>query len=214
MAILSGPVWGPASGAAPKQLVVLCHGVGADGRDLIALAPFFAGVLPDALFVAPDGPEPYDMAPFGRQWFPIGDINPAKLGGGVRRAAKTLDVFIDNELARLKLTDYALIGFSQGAMTALFTGLRRAAAPRAVLAYSGALIEPQTLGGEAKSRPPVLLAHGESDDIVPAFHSRDAEVALRAAGVPAELVLEPGLGHGIGEAGLAAGAALLRRAFA
>ncbi|HUW79533.1 MAG TPA: prolyl oligopeptidase family serine peptidase [Acidocella sp.] len=214
MAILSGPVWGPASGAAPKQLVVLCHGVGADGRDLIALAPFFAGVLPDALFVAPDGPEPYDMAPFGRQWFPIGDINPAKLGGGVRRAAKTLDVFIDNELSRLKLTDYALIGFSQGAMTALFTGLRRAAAPRAVLAYSGALIEPQTLGGEAKSSPPVLLAHGESDDIVPAFHSRDAEVALRAAGVPAELVLEPGLGHGIGEAGLAAGVALLRRAFA
>lgn len=214
MAILSGPVWGPASGAAPKQLVVLCHGVGADGRDLIALAPFFAGVLPDALFVAPDGPEPYDMAPFGRQWFPIGDINPAKLGGGVRRAAKTLDVFIDNELSRLKLTDYALIGFSQGAMTALFTGLRRAAAPRAILAYSGALIEPETLGVEAKSRPPVLLAHGESDDIVPAFHSRDAEVALRAAGVPVELVLEPGLGHGIGEAGMAAGAALLRRVFA
>src|SRR5271154_827650 len=106
MTILSGPSWGPASGAKPKQLVVLCHGVGADGRDLIELAPIFGATLPDAIFIAPNAPEAYDMAPFGRQWFSIGDINPAKLGLGVRRAAKILEAFLDAELARLGLSSY------------------------------------------------------------------------------------------------------------
>jgi phospholipase/carboxylesterase len=213
MTILSGPSWGPASGAKPKQLVVLCHGVGADGRDLIELAPIFGATLPDAIFIAPNAPEAYDMAPFGRQWFSIGDINPAKLGQGVRRAAKVLDAFLDAELARLGLSSYALVGFSQGAMTALFTGLRRAQAPAAILAYSGALIDPQSLAAEIQNHAPVLLAHGESDDIVPAFRSRDAAASLREADIPVELVFSPSLGHGIDEAGLQAGAALLRRVF-
>ncbi len=213
MAKLAGPHWGPAAGGAAKQLVVLCHGVGADGRDLIGLAPLLGGSLPHAVFVAPDAPEPYEMGPYGRQWFSIGNIDPARLGSGVRRAALALDCYIDDELARLGVTTYALVGFSQGAMTALFTGLRRAAGPAAILAYSGALIDAPSLAKEIKCRPPVLLAHGVSDDIVPAFRSRDAQTALRGAGVPVEMVFEPGLGHGIGEAGLAAGRALLENVF-
>ena len=131
----------------------------------------------------------------------------------MRRAAKVLDAFLDAELARLGLSSYALVGFSQGAMTALFTGLRRAQAPAAILAYSGALIDPQSLAAEMPNHAPVLLAHGEADDIVPAFRSRDAAASLREADIPVELVFSPGLGHGIDEAGLQAGAALLRRVF-
>ena len=213
MANLTGPELGPASGGAPRQLVVLCHGVGSNGQDLIELAPFFSPVLPHAVFAAPDAPEPYDMAPFGRQWFSIGNMDPATLAAGARRAAKALDAFIDAELARLNLTDYALVGFSQGAMVALFTGLRRQPGPRAILAYSGALPDPQSLAAEIKSHPHVLLAHGVADDIVPAFRSRDAETSLRAAGVPVQAVFEPGLGHGVGDAGLTAGAELLARVF-
>jgi phospholipase/carboxylesterase len=211
--LLTGPAWGPAAGGKPKQLVVLCHGVGADGRDLIELAPIFGEALPHARFAAPNAPEPYDLAPFGRQWFSIGNIDPNRLGPGVRRAVPVLDAFIDAELARLGIEDYALMGFSQGAMTALFTGLRRSPPPKAVLAFSGALIDPASLDTELKSRPPVLLVHGVVDDIVPAFRSRDAENTLRANGVPAEVVFEPGMGHGIGAVGLAAAAALLQRVF-
>jgi phospholipase/carboxylesterase len=214
MTNLSGPSLGPASGEKPRQLVVLCHGVGADGSDLIDLAQVFAPVLPDAVFIAPDAPEPYDMAPFGRQWFSIGDLDPAKLGAGVRRAAQALDAFVDAELARLGIGEYALVGFSQGAMTALFAGLRRKIAPRAILAYSGALIDPQALIVEMANRPPVLLAHGEADDIVPAFRSRDAAATLRALNVPVELILSEGLGHGVDDSGLQAGATLLGRVFA
>lgn len=213
---LSGPSWGPASKGTPKRLVILCHGVGADGNDLIDLTPFWGRVLPDAVFVAPHAPEPFDMAPSGRQWFPLGDLDPAKLGGGVRRAEKVLDEFIDEQLAKYNLspTAYALMGFSQGAMIALFTGLRRATAPRAILAFSGALIDPETLKAEMKNHAPVLLAHGEADQVVPVFRSRDAEAVLRAANVPVEALYVANLGHGIDDAILDAGALFLKKAFA
>ena len=215
MAELDGPRWGPASKGTPRQLVVLCHGVGADGHDLIDLAPTWSHALPDALFVSVDAPFPHDSG-FGRQWWSVEDRTPSVMAAGVRRAAGFLDAFIEAELSRLGLPAeaYALMGFSQGAMTVLFTGLRRAAAPRAILAFSGALIAPETLTAELANRAPVLLVHGEADDVVPAFRSRDAETALRAAGVPVEAVYVPGLGHGIDDTGLAMGALTLQRSFA
>jgi phospholipase/carboxylesterase len=210
------PSWGPASKSTPRQLVILCHGVGADGHDLIDLAPYWGRALPDAVFVAPHGPEPFDMAPVGRQWFPIGDLNPATLGSGVRRAAVMLDAFIDQQLKKYGLPEaaYALMGFSQGAMTALFTGLRRPHAPRAILVFSGALIAPESLATELKNHAPVLLAHGEMDAVVPAFRSRDAAAALEQAGVPVETVFSPNLEHGIDDIILTAGALFLQKAFA
>jgi phospholipase/carboxylesterase len=220
MTLLDGPRFGPASGGAPRQLVVLCHGLGADGHDLIDLAPVWSRALPDAAFAAPDAPFPCDMGPpgitMGRQWFSVVDRTPARLEAGIRPAAEALGGFLDAELARLGLpaSAYALMGFSQGAMTALFAGLRRKVPPRAILAFSGALIAPQTLAAEITGRPPVLIVHGEADEVVPASRSREAAAALRAAGVPVEETYSPGLGHGIDDAGLSAGALFLQHAFA
>ncbi len=217
MAILEGPVWGPKSRGTVKQIVVLCHGVGADGNDLIDIAPgFYAHALPDALFLSPHAPFPYDMAPFGRQWFSLADRTPAVLDAGVRRAADILGRFVDEQLAQhnLPADAYALMGFSQGAMTALFAGLRRPVAPRTILAYSGALLAPETLAAEMTAKPPVLIAHGAADPVVPIERGRAAEEALRAAGVPLETVYTAGLQHGISEAGLSAGALMLQRVFA
>ena len=214
MAELDGPRWGPASKATPKQLVVLCHGLGADGHDLIDLAPTWGHALPDALFVSVDAPFTHDSG-FGRQWWSVADRSPPVVEAGVRRAAEYLNPFIDAELSRLGLPAdaYALMGFSQGAMTVLFTGLRRASAPRAILAFSGALIGSESLATELANHAPVLLVHGEADDVVPAQRSRDAEGALRAANVPVEAVFVPRLGHGIDDTGLAMGALTLQRAF-
>ncbi|MGH7212632.1 MAG: alpha/beta hydrolase, partial [Acetobacteraceae bacterium] len=150
MTTLDGPRLEPAGGGAARQLVVLCHGVGADGHDLIGLAPAWSHAVPSAAFVAPSAPEHYDQDPYGpgRQWFSVADRTPSIMAHGVRAAAALLGSFIDAELERLALptTAYALMGFSQGAMTALFTGLGRTAAPRAILAYSGALLAPEALG--------------------------------------------------------------------
>jgi phospholipase/carboxylesterase len=215
MAELDGPRWGPASKATPRQLVVLCHGLGADGHDLIDLAPTWSHALPEALFVSVDAPFPHESG-FGRQWWSVEDRSAAVMEAGVRRAAGFLDAFIDAELARLGLPAeaYALMGFSQGAMTVLFTGLRRPTAPRAILAFSGALVAPESLTAELANRAPVLLVHGEADDVVPVHRSRDAEAALRAANVPVEAAYVPRLGHGIDDTGLSMGALALQRAFA
>ncbi len=214
VADLKATRWGPQTGGAAKQLVVLCHGVGADGHDLIDLAPVLGAVLRDAAFAAPDGPEPYDGAPSGRQWWAIGDRNPARMEAGAEAARLLLDAFIDAELVRLGLGPdaYALAGFSQGAMMVLYAGLRRMVAPRAILAYSGALIAPDGLAAR-RNDAPVLLVHGEADGVVPASRSRDAEHALRAAGVPVQASYTPGLGHGIDQAGLATGLSALRKGF-
>ncbi len=215
MAELDGPRWGPASKSAPRQLVVLCHGLGADGHDLIDLAPTWAHALPDAMFVSVDAPFSHDSG-FGRQWWSVADRTPAVMETGLRRAASYLNAFLDAELPRLGLSAeaYALMGFSQGAMTALFTGLRRRPGPRAILAFSGALIAPETLQTELANRAPVLLVHGEADDVVPASRSHEAEAALLAAGVPVEAVYVPVLGHGIDDTGLTMGGLALQRAFA
>jgi phospholipase/carboxylesterase len=207
--------WGPASKAKPRQLVILCHGLGADAYDLIDLAPAWQHACPDALFAAVQAPFPHDSA-FGRQWWSVADRSPPVIEAGVRIAAPYLHGFIDAELARLGLPaeSYALMGFSQGAMVSLFTGLRHPVAPRAILAFSGALIAPETLKAERANQAPVLIVHGEADETVPVSRSHDAEAALIAADVPVEAHYIPRLGHGIDDSGISLGGLALQRGFA
>lgn len=212
---LSGPSCAPKSGGAPKQLVILLHGVGADGNDLIGLAPYYQYVLPDALFVAPNAPLPFDMAPFGYQWFSIQDLHARTRLNGVRQAAPALDAFIDTELARLGLAEdrLALIGFSQGAMMALHVGLRRERTLAGIISHSGMLVGESVLAGEIRSRPPVLLTHGVIDEVLPVQALPVAEGTLRSAGIPVRAHLMPGLGHGIDEATIRLDLAFLKEVF-
>lgn len=213
---LSGPVRKPAAGGKPRQLVVLLHGLGADGNDLIGLAPYWAPLLPAAEFVSPDAPFPCDMAPFGRQWFSLQDRSPEAILGGVRAAAAQLDAFLDEALAAHGLDEskLALVGFSQGTMMSLYVGLRRKTAVAGILGFSGALVGADTLAQEIRSRPPVLLVHGDADEIVPHAALAAAVKALRGAGVPVEDITCPGLGHGIDETGLRRGGEFLRKVLA
>lgn len=210
---LTGPALPPASGGAPKQVVVMLHGVGAGGNDLIDLAPFFQQVLPDALFVSPDAPFAYDMAPMGRQWFSIQDFSPAARLKGAQGAAPLVDAFIDTLLATHGLSENALvlIGFSQGAMMALHVGLRRAQPVAALIGYSGMLLGPDLLADELVSRPPVLLVHGDADEVLPVPALEAAQAGLEAAQVSVEAHVRPGLEHGIDEEGIRFGMRFIAR---
>lgn len=212
--LLDGPRLAPAAGGPARQLIVLLHGVGADGNDLIGLAPYLARELPHAAFASPHAPFPYDMAPFGRQWFSLADRTPARMLEGIRVTTPILDRFLDLELKRHALTDadLALVGFSQGTMTALHVGLRRVAPCAGILGYSGVMVGGGA-SGELRVHPPVLLIHGDEDPVVPhSLHGPTVE-ALRAHGVPVEAHTCIGLGHSIDEQGLALGVAFLRRVF-
>lgn len=209
---LRGPERGPASGGRARAAIVLLHGLGADGEDLIGLADSWAGALPECRFLSPHAPERCDMAPMGRQWFSIRDRSEAALRAGVERAAPALDAFIDGALDADGLGDdrLVLVGFSQGTMMALHVALRRRRAPAGVLGYSGRLIGAGRLADEAVARPPVMLIHGDADDMVPIAALHEAVAALGAAGVPAQWHVSGGVGHGIAPDGLAIGARFLR----
>lgn len=212
---LSGPSQPPAAGGKPKQLVVLLHGYGSNGDDLISLAPFFAQALPEAEFISPNALFPCEISPMGFQWFGFEDRTPEMLLGGARLAAETLDRFLDAELAKRSLADrdLALVGFSQGTMMSLHVGPRRPNQIGGILGFSGSLIAPQLLAGEIKSQPPIFLVHGTADQVVPFGALAQAEQALRDAGIQVETESRPGLPHSIDQAGAQKGALFLRRCF-
>jgi|HubBroStandDraft_3_1064219.scaffolds.fasta_scaffold126434_1 phospholipase/carboxylesterase len=209
---LSGPTRPPLSGGQPRCLVILLHGLGADGNDLIGLQQYWGRVLPDAEFISPNAPFPCDMGPYGHQWFSVQDRTPAAVLAGVRAAAPMLDAFIDDELAKRGLTESnaALVGFSQGAMMSLFVGLRREKQLAGILGYSGRLIAPELLASELRSRPRTLLIHGTGDPLVPFESLAHTEAALTQAGVPVETLACPGVEHSISPEGLERGGRFLR----
>ena len=210
---LTGPSRPPLAGGKPRGLVILLHGLGADGNDLIGLQQYWGRLVPDAEFISPNAPFPCDMAPYGYQWFSVQDRTPAAVLAGVRAAAPMLDAFIDEEVQKRGLTesDTALVGFSQGTMMSLYVGLRRAKQLAGILGYSGRLIAPELLAGELRSRPPVLLVHGTHDPMVPFESLAHAETALKTAGVPVETLACPGIEHSIDPEGLQRGGAFLQR---
>src|SRR6478752_9786929 len=186
---LDGPRLAPRSGKA-KSLVVFLHGYGADGNDLIDIGRAWQGLLPDTAFVSPHAPDPCGQAPVGRQWFPLFTRAPNERWEGVNEAGPVLEQFLDAELARRKLppSALALVGFSQGTMMALHAGLRRAVPPAAIVGYSGMLIvppdlKPESFAAEIKSHPPVLLVHGDGDDLIPPQAMFQASSGLASLGV-------------------------------
>ncbi len=216
--------------------MVLLHGYGADGNDLIEIGRAWQPLLPNAAFVSPHAPEPCAEAPVGRQWFALTFRDPQERWRGVNAAAPGLERFLDAELARHRLGDeaLALVGFSQGTMMALHVGLRRRRAPAAIVGYcrrrapaaivgySGLLVFPPGQGPDAVAAeisarppppPPVLLLHGDQDDLIPAQALFQAAQGLAALGIPAEWHLSYGIGHGIDPEGLRHGGEFLSRRF-
>lgn len=211
---LAGPRIEP-RGQTPQSLVVLLHGYGANGDDLIELGRAWARDLPSTAFVAPHAPDhlPYDDAS-GLQWFPLTFRDPDEYWRGAKAAGPQLDAFLDAELTRYRLpaSRLALVGFSQGTMMTLHVGLRRSAAPAALVGYSGMIAGPEHLKDSITCRPPVLLIHGSDDEVIPAGALHLTREALADAEVPVEWHIREGLGHGIDPEGLAMGGSFLKAA--
>jgi phospholipase/carboxylesterase len=217
-ALLDGPRLEPRAGGAARQLVVFLHGYGADGNDLIEIGRAWQPLMPHAAFVSPHAPEPCGQAPSGRQWFALTFRDPNERWIGVGKAAPALEAFLDAELARRNLppSALALVGFSQGTMMALHVGLRRKAAPFAIVGYSGLLVVPpdgnaEKFAAEIQSRPPVLLIHGERDDLIPVQALFQAANGLAALGLAVEWHLSADTGHGIDPEGLRQGGEFIAR---
>jgi len=211
--LLDGPSLPPASGGAPRQIVILLHGYGSNGEDLIGLAPYWREALPDALFLSPNAPERCPGAPGGYQWWPLATLSREERAAGAQGAAPALDAYIDDQLARHSLAEdrLALVGFSQGTMMALHVAPRRARQLAGVIGYSGMLADETGLTAELRARPPVLLVHGDADNVLPISAFHQAKSALQALDFDLTTHVSPGLGHSIDAAGLALGEQFLSR---
>ena len=207
---LSGPTLPPARGPA-THLVVLVHGYGADGQDLIGLASHWQALLPTVAFAAPNAPSRIPGGP-GYQWFPISRIDPHEMQKGVEVAGPLLDSYLDAELARLGLGPerLALAGFSQGTMLSLHVGPRRAVKPAAIVGFSGLLPGAPPATGDI---PPILLTHGDSDTVIPPQAMFLAASQLGLAGAAVQWHLARGMGHGIDPDGLMMAGLFLSLAF-
>ena len=201
---LSGPMVPPKDGGMPAQAVVLLHGYGSDGQDLIGLAGYWRDLLPGALFVAPNAPEPCRDNPAGYQWFPIAQDRAARWVDGAASARPVIAEFLDGLWTQTGLgPEHTILGgFSQGAMMALNVGLSLERALMGIIAFSGALIEPDAVRDSPAPRPPVCLVHGDLDGVVEPDLSESAAALLRGKGFPVSYHVEIGAGHTITEDGL------------
>ena len=205
----------PPAGGKANKLVVFLHGYGADGKDLIDLANPFGMALPNASFISPDAPQPCSMSPQGRQWFPIEEIPK----GAIKASLVLLDL-IENEAKKLNLTfkDVILIGFSQGAMMSMQCLLINDKQLSAIIGYSGALRQEnidaandQILDGKHKfSDTPILLVHGEQDEVVPFQSLKRSKNLLNKIGFNIETLSRPNLAHGIDPEGISKGMEFLK----
>jgi len=213
MTTLSGPMLAPRAGGRPRQVVVLLHGYGSDGSDLIALAAHWQQVLPHALFVSPNAPEVSSDNPQGYQWFALDLDRPQSRTVGAPLARPILERFLAALWAQTGLSarETFLAGFSQGAMMALHVGLALPERLAGIVAFSGAFIPPPGFAEGRHPAPPVCLVHGDADGVVDPGLSDEAERALRARGVPVAYHVSPGVGHGIDPAGLEFATAFLAR---
>ena len=213
--IVNGSSRQPLSGNAPRQIVLLLHGFGSSGSDLIGFVPHWQHQLPDALFLAPNAPQ---RCGFGRgyQWWALSAFSPQALASGAASAAGAIDALVDRKLEQYGLTDsqLAIVGFSQGTMMGLHVGLRRKRAVAGIVGYSGMLTGGRDLAHQIVSKPPVLLVHGSADRIVPVAALHEAEAALRRVGIDVMSHVSPGVGHTVDPVGLRMGADFLVRAFA
>lgn len=211
MTTLSGPMLAPLSGGKPRQLVVLLHGYGSDGSDLISLASHWRSLLPDALFVSPNGPEVSRDNPAGYQWFAL-DLDRLKSRSvGLTTSRPVVVEFLKALWAQTGLSarETLLVGFSQGAMMALHVGTSLDEPLMGVVAFSGAFVPPEGFADGSKARPPICLVHGDIDQVVDPALSAEAAEVLRAAGFEVSYHVDEGVGHGISPGGLAFASAFI-----
>lgn len=190
-----------------KNLMIFLHGYGADGKDLLGLADPLGEHLPDTAFVAPNAPQPCTGNPMGYQWFPIPWIDGSSeeaAEAGLLEASKTLNTWLDETMLDEGVTaaNTILFGFSQGTMMALQIAPRRADEFAGVVGFSGRLLAPEKLAQETISKPPVLLVHGDQDEVVPPQSLPEAADALTKAGFAVFTHISKGTGHGIAPDGL------------
>jgi len=193
-----------------KHLVVVLHGYGADGDDIIGVGNELDDFFPEVEFIAPTAPYICDNNQHGYQWFEIPSVNKYALNNEIKSSAMQLNNFIDNELNIRNLTasDVSIVGFSQGGMMALYLGVTRSNKPLSIISFSGLMLQGVDIKKNIKA-PSILMLHGEIDTVISNEYLTSSVNYFKNANIKIESHLIKGLGHGIDRTCISIGASFL-----
>ena len=191
----------------PTSLVVLLHGIGADGFDLVPLAEFWSSTLKKTKFYSLHAPEAYKLAPSGRQWFDLEDRDQTRILKEIELVKPIIVNFLEKKLKKNNLSykDIVFVGFSQGTMVALNLALTIKKEIMGVLGYSGGVILTKSGKIEICSKPNICLVHGNDDEVVPKKMMETTKEVLIQNNINTKAHLIKNMGHGINQEGLEIG---------
>ena len=197
----------------PKQIIILCHGYGGDGKDISALAANWRRFLPDAVFLCPNAPEICAVNPFGYQWFDMTVENDERIFEKSLVAEKKLNTFLNQVLNdfQLDIKNLALVGFSQGSMIIIQTALKKKEKINCLVSYSGKIINKQHLSDNIVSKPKIFLMHGNKDTIVSPSHLLESKEFLVQQSLKIKTKLFKNCEHRISVEGSSLGLEFLRK---
>ena len=203
----------PLSKNKPRQVIVLCHGYGGDGKDISALAINWQRFLPDAIFLCPNAPEICSVNPQGYQWFDLASDEEEVILEKSLVAEKKLSIFLDqvSENFQLELNNLALVGFSQGTMMGIQVGIKKKNKINCLIGYSGKIINQKHLSENINSKPKMFLMHGENDTIVPPTHLLEAKEYLKKNGINVKTKMFKNCEHRIPVEGSSLGLGFLKK---
>ena len=203
----------PLSKNKPRQVIILCHGYGGDGKDISTLAINWQRFLPDAIFLCPNAPEVCTVNPRGYQWFDLTTEEEKIILEKSLIAEEKLNIFLDQVFDNFQLapSNLALIGFSQGCMMAIQVGLKRKERINCLIGYSGKVINQKHLSDNIKSKPKIFLMHGANDTIVSPTYLLEAKEYLNKHGLKIKTKLFKNCDHKIPVEGSSLGLGFLRK---
>tara|TARA_Y100000590_G_C15434026_1_gene906310 strand:+ start:224 stop:880 length:657 start_codon:yes stop_codon:yes gene_type:complete len=203
----------PASGNHPRQIIVLCHGYGGDGKDISTLAINWQRFLPNSIFLCPNAPEVCKINPHGFQWFDLSSENEEIILNKSIAAEEKLNIYLDQAIEHYKLevNNLALVGFSQGCMMSIQVGLKKKEKINCIIGYSGKVINQSHLSHNINSKPKILLMHGENDTIVSPTHLLESKEYLKKHGLKIKTKMFKNCEHRIPVEGSSLGLAFLKK---
>ncbi len=169
----------------PRKLVILLHGYGSNKYDIFPLMDSFLDILVDAQCISVNAPFNCEFGQ-GFQWFPLKNMKYDYIYKEIKKNYKILQDFIDTQIKRFNLDykDVLLIGFSQGAMLALYAGLRIPHKLRGIIAFSGLLVDNfKSLSNELKCKQDIMLIYGTDDEVIPPEYFAFSEKLLLSLGI-------------------------------
>ena len=185
-----------------KKLLILLHGYGANGMDLMPIGDYIKKTVTkfELDYSAPDAFEICDANPYGFQWFKLSPDRDYSYNTEVKKvSAKVLSDIIMQETQshHIKISDVILCGFSQGGMVALSTSLTAKDKPLATICLSGLLLD--NISPIGKMQPNILVMHGEEDDVLPIDFYNKTKQQLDDHGIEYQAKSYPNLGHSISQ---------------